>query len=265
VSVRTQILTDSEHTRLLRENPHLRASYNDWCPTCGKNNGPGKPGTYFWKGQTHECDCEAQLRLHMLYLHAGIGTTYQRLSWEDYDGTSSVEGIIKYVDAHKAYIQRGMGLFFTGPFGSGKTMLANLALKDFVRLGYHCYATTFASTIEMFTAGWKSAEEQRHFQDRFVGSEILLLDDVGRELLGSTKLSVTTFDNILRSRVQYGRPTFITTNLDSDEVETGYGSAVLSLLREKSIVLPFDGEDFRNKANQRERDEIKRGEVRPIQ
>lgn len=257
--IRTQILSDTDHARLLNENPQLRASYHDYCPTCRKT------GTYLWRNEVHECDCEEQLRLHMLYLHAGIGTTYQRLEWEDYKGDrDTVLAIARYVDAHKAYIQRGMGLFFTGPYGSGKTMLANLALKEFVRLGYKCYATTFATTINMFTAGWKSAAEQRYFEDRFIGSEVLLLDDVGRELRGTSKLSETTFDNILRQRVQYGRPTFITTNLDSEELEEGYGSAVLSLLREKSIVFEFAGEDYRGKANLREREEIERGEVRPI-
>lgn len=257
---RSRIFSDSQLERILRENPHVKADASKYCPTCDKT------GTYLWEDEVHACDCETQVQLLLHYLHAGIGLTYQRLDWEDYEGEKWItEKIAKYIDNETAYIKRGMGLLFTGPFGSGKTMLANLALKWLVRKGYRCYSTTFANTVEMFTAGWKSAEEKRYFQDRFVGSEVLLLDDVGRELKGLTKLSETTFDSILRTRVQYGRPTFITTNLDIPDLEEGYGSAVLSLLKEKSIIFDFqDNTDFRDKANARELREIERGEVRPI-
>ena len=44
---------------------------------------------------------------------------------------------------------------------------------------------------------------------------VILLDDVGKELRGTRiALAETTFDEILRQRVQAGRATFITTNMD---------------------------------------------------
>lgn len=251
-----RIFSDQERAQLLEENPHLKASYQEYCPTCDKE------GSYQWRSAVHECDCEAQLELHKQYLAAGIGTTYQRLGWEDFTGDRTIlTDVMKYTDSDRAFIKRGMGLMFLGPYGAGKTMIANLALKSFVRQGYTCFATTFAQTIEMFTAGWRSANEKQRFQRRFVGSEVLLLDDVGRE---DTSLSETTLDNILRTRVQYGRPTFLTSNLTLDEIGQGYGAAILSLLRENSILFNFSGEDFRAEANARTIEEIKAGEVRPI-
>ena len=68
----------------------------------------------------------------------------------------------------------------------------------------------------------------------------------------------------MRQRVQSGRATFITTNMDSTDLEDGYGAAILSLVREKSLDLPFDGNDFRTAANDREVAEVLKGEVRPI-
>lgn len=254
-----RIISDEDRARLLRENPHLKPSYHDYCPTCDKT------GSYFWHGVEYQCDCETQLGLHMQYLLAGIGTTYQRLDWTDFEGDDKlVQQLTRYGEKHKFYVRRGMGLFLTGDFGTGKTMLANLMLKEFVKLGYTCFATTFANTIDMFTAGWRAASEQRRFQDKFVGSEILLLDDVGRERLGVANLNETTFDSILRTRVQYGRPTFITTNMTLVEIKEGYGSAVLSLLQENSIVFNVKGTDYRPKANARTREETGKGEVRPI-
>ena len=75
------------------------------------------------------------------------------------------------------------------------------------------------------------------------------LDDIGKELRG-TRLSLaeTTFDAILRQRIQAGRTTLITTNMTPADLEDGYGAAILSLVREKSLELIFDGTDYRTTA-----------------
>lgn len=252
-------LSDEDAQRLYAANPKLRSSYRDYCPTCGTT------GTFRWKGQEHECDCRAQLNLHKHYLSAGVGVAYQRLSWDDYVGDPKVrEQCEKYVENASQYVSRGVGMMLYGSFGSGKTLATNLLIKNLIHLGYDCYATTFASMIELFTAGWRSPEEQRWFQRKVVQSDVLLLDDLGRELKRNTKLSESTFDDVLRTRVQTGKVTFVTTNLTPDEMDDGYGSAVLSLLQESSVVREIEGTDFRPQANQRMRQEIAAGEVRPI-
>lgn len=259
MNIRTNFLPQLEVDRLLRENPHLKDDPTEYCPTCLTE------GTYQWQGSEHECDCQLQLQLYKHYLSAGIGVTYQRLNWEDFQGDRDIlSRVAEYVFEHKKYIQRGIGILFAGSLGTGKTMLANLALKEFVKEGYTCYATTFANTIEMFTAGWYDAEERQYFRRKFINSEVLLLDDFGRELKTKNNLSVSTFDNILRTRIQGGRPTLLTTNMDVDELEEGYGSAVLSLLKESSIVIEMSGEDFRSSSSSRTLQEIEQGETRPI-
>jgi hypothetical protein len=47
-------------------------------------------------------------------------------------------------------------------------------------------------------------------------------------------------------------------------IRKNYGAAALSLLKEKSVYVEFEGVDFRPIARTREDDEIKAGEVRPI-
>lgn len=256
-NIDSAFLTDDESIRLYKRYPYIGQDAESYCPTCDK------VGTIQWRGQTWRCDCHHQLQLYKHYLAAGIGVTYQRLEWPDFEGCDEiVEHLADYIHNHQRYVNRGIGLFFTGTVGTGKTMLANLVLKGFVKDGYTCFATTFAQTIDLFTAGWHSPEDKLYFRKKFVDSQVLLLDDVGREQ--RTKLSDSTFDSILRTRVQEGRPTFLTTNMSAAELESGYGSAVLSLLKEASIYYEFTGEDFRPKSQQRTVDEVKAGLTRPI-
>jgi DNA replication protein DnaC len=258
--IRTRYLSDDEAARLYRNHPHLGRSWQRFCPTCDKT------GHYRWRGRDHDCDCEYQLQLHKHYLASGIGLTYQRLDWDDYAGPTRVlDGVVKYLDKRHEFMRRGMGMYFLGSYGTGKTMLANLVLKELVKDGLTCWATTFSQTVEMFTAGWSDRADKEYFQQKFINSQVLLLDDVGKELRGTRlALAETTFDAILRQRVQAGRTTVITTNMTPADLEDGYGSAILSLIREKSLELVFDGADFRTTARERETDEVLRGEVRPI-
>lgn len=248
-------LTNAERERLLAEHPHLE---EDICPTCrGKE-------TFRWQGADVDCICSEQKRLHRRYLHAGIGTTYQRLSWADVHFDLVNSPVTDYLDNIEDYVARGMGLLLHGPVGTGKTLVANLMAKELVKKGYDTFVATFASTVEHFTATWGDNEEKKVFAKRFMQSQMLVLDDLGKEYKSSNRLSPTTFDHILRTRVQGGRPTILTTNMIARELQGGYGGAVLSLLVEQSIEVELKGDDFRPTANLRTKDEIAAHEIRPI-
>lgn len=251
------ILSDAEMERLLRDYPHLCRPGH--CPTCNDTK------VYRWQGQEHECLCAEQKRLLVRYLHAGIGLTYQRLGWTDVGfDLSQYPQLTDYLDNAPAYVSRGVGLIIHGPVGTGKTMLMNLVLKELVKANYDCYSTTFAGAVENFTATWGDKEEKKIFARRFMSSQVLGLDDLGKEYRASNRLPQTTFDYILRSRVQSARPTILTTNMGAMELMNGYGGAVLSLIVESAVEIELKGEDFRPKRHDLTLSEVKAGEVRPI-
>jgi DNA replication protein DnaC len=255
--IETAFISDADGDWLAENFPRMGRSHSSYCPTCGK------AGTYRWQGADHQCDCRRQLKLHQHYLLAGIGVPYQRLDWEDYVG-GEIGDLIDFIADRERYLDRGIGFILAGGFGLGKTMLANLALKECVKSGYRCYATTFAQTIDMYTSTWYSLDEKHRFQRRFLQSDVLLLDDVGKEMRAKNNLPPATFDSILRSRVQAGRATLITTNMTLEELGQGYGAAVLSLLTESSMLFKVGGEDFRPESRRRTRRELDNGETRPI-
>lgn len=254
-----RFLSDEEVNVVYRDNPELGGSYTDYCPTCRNR------GTYRYEGVEHVCDCEEQLQLHKHYLAAGIGLQYQRLDWDHYTGDLAVANELQaYVLNHDDYVDQGLGLLFTGTRGTGKTMLATLVLKEFIRAGYTCRYATYSAVMEAYTAGWRDRDEKRRFEDKFLRTKVLLLDDMGREAKSSNNMQESTFEHILRNRVQSCRPTILTTNLNLDDLEESYGPSAMSLLSEQSMVMEMTGDNFRPKARARKFDQPEKGERSPI-
>src|SRR5690606_38450368 len=108
--------------------------------------------------------------------------------------------------------------------------------------------------------------EKAWFHRRIKNADVLVMDDVGREHQGRTRsgLPESTFDEVLRHRVAAGTPTIITTNLDMQALQEGYGGNVMSLLHERSTTYRFTGADFRDTARVRLVDEVEMGLTRPV-
>lgn len=257
-NIKADALSDDDAIRLAARNPKLGIDIGpyDYCPTCNKT------GFYRWRGEDHECDCFLQLQLHKHYLNSGVGITYQRLDWEDWFAEPEMVQRVRDIYLVKPYIDRGMGLFLWGGQGTGKTMLATLAIKELIKRGLRCYAITMDSLIDEFTKGWVSDDDRRWFERKIKYSEVLLMDDIGKE--GGGKLPERTFNNLLRERVQGGRPTLITTNISPQEVGYVYGSNSLRMLYESAMEISFSGVDVSLEINQRSNTEMEAGEIRPI-
>lgn len=237
------------------------------CLTCS-----GK-GSFLWWGEGREevveweCNCRAQWRLHMAFLAANIGITYQRLEWLDYQGErQAVAQVYDYLAQWEWNERNGVGLVLYGNIGSGKTLLATLTLKTLLAKGLDCYHTTFANLITTFTAGWNSADKRDWFHRRIKNASVLVIDDIGRETKTSINLPESIFDDVLRHRLASARPTVVTTNCTLDQLHTGYGGNVMSLLTERSSSFEFKGADFRldGGANQRLKKEQALGIIRPV-
>jgi len=259
-NIKTASLPADDYARLMEMFPKLVGKgFYDYCPTCKK------AGTYRWQGREWECDCAMQFQLYLHYHAAGIGIRYQRLGWGDWKGDPDILDAIQLYAANDLNAEEGVGLFLYGPNGVGKTMLATLALKEFIKRGFSCYNCTFADMIEAFTAGWKSDDDKRWFDRKFKQSQVLILDDFGRHYSMTDRLPASTFDSLLRTRVQAGRPTLFTANMTPEDVSVGYGSAALSLLREQSLEEHLRGDDYRsNSVAGKLAAQLAIGEMRPI-
>lgn len=259
-ALRYRFLSEEDSERLYATTPGLGASPDDYCPTCNKK------GYYVYKGQKYECDCTLQLQLYKHYLNSGIGVTYQRLTWDDYEGNLDPFGFCEvFLENHEEVIQRGIGLTFGGGTGIGKTMLQTLLMKEYLKMGYEVYVTTANNVVELFTATWRSVEEKEYFRRRLIKPDVLLIDDIGKESVSdATPFVASIFGNIIRERVQNGRAIHLTTNLPAGRMTQSYQAATISLLEEVNKGFWWTGTDHRERIGGQRLQEALKGEVRPI-
>ena len=233
-----KILPQEDVDALYNLYPNLPRSYMAGCPSCGKNNGYGVNGTVELDGEVYECNCRDQLQLHKHYLDAGIGKTYQFLTWKDFYGDQdAMNKVIEWIDRAEEHIESGSGLYiYSAEYGSGKTFVATMALRSCIKLGYKCYMTTFQNMIANIKSGWKDTNFDKWYKRKVDSSQILLIDDLGKELDGAAGFTMDfakqTLDSMFRTRVQQGKVTMFTSNMSAGEMAHTYGQAVGSLFNE---------------------------------
>ena len=79
--------------------------------------------------------------------------------------------------------------------------------------------------------------------NRYLNCDLLIMDDVGTEML--TSFVQSAFYRIVNDRLVNGRKTVLSTNLPAEEIGRRYGEAVLSRIQGEYQILRFFGEDIR--------------------
>lgn len=260
-------LTNDESRALNFRFPDSQKTVED-CQTC-----LGRKTFRWWSPDRteiveYDCNCVDQYLLHRWLSHRGILKSYQRLGWGDlFNGLSEdvVAAIGDYVEHRQGYVNAGVGIIFTGTKGNGKTMLANLLLKQMIAEGENVYATTFSDMIDLFAGGWQDREQSRWFERTVRNAGVLFIDDLGRERnKGPASVGENMLETIARARVGNSQPMIITTNMPEEEIHKGYGDHVLSLLSERSVIIKVTGDDRRVQTHQRLLDEVRQGLCRPV-
>lgn len=221
-------------------------------------------GTYRYHGEEHPCDCDTQKTLRMHYLLANIGDQYQRLDWNDFQGSADVKDAVSlFLDKWNAFKLNGMGLEFSSAnLGVGKTFAATHVGKELVKRGEAVYFIPFLEVINLYSrdADFRNAQEKR-LRD----TTVLILDEVVPSVsVAQNQLFATKFEELIRHRTNFNRVTVMTTNLGPDKLHEEY-PRTYSLLEAKQVRVEMGGEDARQTFIARENIElIANDEVRPI-
>jgi DNA replication protein DnaC len=156
-------------------------------------------------------------------------------------------------------LRTGAGLLLVGPPGTGKTLLAHMVLAEAhdqqrgpVRamtmaqfIDWHQQLMGLSRLLDEPEAAALYMRISRTLARVEKHYRYLLLDDVGKEYIGSTNWVQTQFNTLVRARGNAMLPTIITTNCATDELQLVYGEAMASYLMEVCRFIPVDGLDHR--------------------
>ena len=136
-------------------------------------------------------------------------------------------------------------LFLIGQTGVGKTHISLAIAKVVSAKGYTvAYGSllNYMRIIEKEHFNRASNNETDTLQI-LIGSDLLILDDLGSEFM--TSFSESALYNILNSRINLGLPTIISSNLSGKELQQKYNDRIVSRLLSVYKMLLFVGQDIR--------------------
>lgn len=173
-----------------------------------------------------------------IYTQRGIWELWHDLDWQDYTD-------VKFRNIVKGLVDDEVkeNVLLHGLNGTGKSMLMNIAMKEFVRKGKEVYVIDFRNLVREYIKSWKDDS----MIPMLLTVDYLAIDDLGKEFQAggvSKELAVTALDYVLRYRFQRKKSTWLTFNMKLTEIATEYTIDISSLLKRSSIALHFEGEDY---------------------
>lgn len=266
------LLEEPDSARLRQQFPALWESPQKSCITCQFERTGEK--TFRWWNEDRseivdwECSCTAQWIMHRFLLHHGVGKTYQRLGWADAEAVpvATQFQILQYLEHAAAYVERGVNLILYSPdAGTGKTLSLMLAAKKLLEQGYDAFVAQMNTIVEMYTSGWRDKADKDYFERRIMNCAILVIDDLGKES-GQNHIDFIDrlLDRVIRHRTASGLPTLASTNMTPEQLDSGYGRYVASLLTETAVFVETSGLDWRPKSRDRMQSEIQLNLTRPL-
>ncbi len=225
------------------------------CPKCGDSG---------WMG-AGMCDCLKKLCTQeqvkelskLLDLGEQSFDTFS-IDWYSKDGwpgenRSPRENMEFIYDVCRHYAQK-FGAFyfdnllFTGAPGLGKTFLSACIARMVSERGFSVVYDTASSIFaqfeeQKFSRGNEESQQARDETRRYLGCDLLIVDDLGSEL--TTSFVQSALYTLINTRLQTGKRTVISTNLTMEDLRRRYSVQVGSRLDGEYQILRFYGEDIR--------------------
>ncbi len=133
-------------------------------------------------------------------------------------------------------------LLFLGKTGLGKTFLSSAIAKSLFERGYYAAFDSVQNFLR--------AVENEHFgrtqgntMETLIDCDLVILDDLGSEF--KTSFTHSALYNIINTRINEGKPTIISTNLDSGELSALYNERIISRITGMFRPIMFFGNDIR--------------------
>lgn len=135
-------------------------------------------------------------------------------------------------------------LFLYGNTGLGKTFLSHCIAKELLDQGHFVVYFSAVNFFDMVSdRHFARDEEADALYRRALGSDLVILDDVGTEVPNS--FSTSALFTFLNNRIEARKPVIISTNLALNQFKDIYGERIFSRIMSCYKFLAFVGEDIR--------------------
>ncbi len=134
-------------------------------------------------------------------------------------------------------------IFMFGETGLGKTHLSLAAANRILEKGYSVIYDSTINILRKIEKEHFSREHSSEMIDMVIGTDLLILDDLGTEY--ETPFYNATIYNIINTRLNSGKPSIISTNLDFGGIKKRYDGRVVSRIVAAYTCLEFKGDDVR--------------------
>ena len=205
--------------------------------------------------ETKMCDCMRRALVLAGYESSGIGALIRTQSFDNFslDYYRTMGG--NYEEVRYAYQNlKGFADSFDkstyrnhlliGGTGLGKTHLSTSVAKVLIERGFDVLYVTATGLISDFEAKrFGNGATPKHDLDRYMDAELLIIDDLGTEIVNQFTLSCVY--DVINERINRRRSTIINTNLSKKDLETRYNERISSRLFGEYIPFRFFGRDIR--------------------
>jgi len=179
----------------------------------------------------------------MLHLNDGFNGLVNKVSYEAY---------LNYMSGVEDNFKKGVGLFFSGPNGIGKTMLMSISISPCIdwlkqRGGrYRIHFLTAAKLARLLT--FDLSDEEKELKRSILSNcDLLLIDDFGKLVISNNKRELFFVEDVLRQRYLDLLPTFVTCQSELIDIKTSYSEGLADVFTENMVEIKFVGKSYRTR------------------
>ncbi len=199
------------------------------------------------------CDCLRKAVAIRSYKESGLGKALEAQGFDNFNLSYYLKGadidtyncMTKIYTGAMEYAKNFDGktnLLMIGSTGLGKTHLSSAIAKEVIEKGYTVVYESAQNIFDLFEDK-KFGRKPDADTEKFVTSDLLIIDDLGTENI--TQLTVSVLYNLLNERINKCKAMIISTNLSPDELKLSYKPRIFSRLFGDFKVMSFKGMDIR--------------------
>lgn len=203
--------------------------------------------------EREKCHCFKKRMIDLLYRQSNLWGILERenfstLSYRYHTGgdlANYQKAVSLCHDFVDSFDMAHRNLLFTGTAGTGKTFLSNCIAKALIETGH---SVIYFSAVELFDTLSKNIHEKDkealyNFYDDIYNCDLVIIDDLGTELISSFVTSY--FFSFLNERQIRQKSTLISTNLNLKELDDRYSERIFSRIIGNYEICVLTGSNIR--------------------